>query len=343
MLFLGFFARVHTAYTWANADPGWMVMAVDSLVTDRDLNIKNQLEHDPIRASDQVAIGSSGEWYPIHEPFIVFLAAPFFALFGMNGCLLFNLLISVAHIMICFCLISEFASKPAACVTSLLLASTSLFLTYSYSFSIDVLGVLWMTASLLALVRKYYCASGFFWGLAFLSRIIYAPVWIVLCIHIIFSDDKTRNKMSCFLLSSLTFVLLYLFENQFLFGSPLALSFNRQGVIQGGELVIAAQSVFQYKNPFSTMMQMIFNQRSSFLAGMPLLIFGIAFGISPLLKLSSSNTRMLLSVVCLMILFISFYGGAPGTHGNRYLMICYDIGGIFFAAFFDRVIFPRSS
>jgi hypothetical protein len=58
--------RLEPGFTFAKADPGWMITTVMSIVEDGDLDLRNQLRNDPEEAADQTSQGKAGQWYPLH-------------------------------------------------------------------------------------------------------------------------------------------------------------------------------------------------------------------------------------------------------------------------------------
>lgn len=67
-----------------------------SIVEDGDLDLGNQLHNNPSQPADQTSQGKNGEWYPLHEFPMPVLTVSFYLLFGINGCLIFNVIVSIS-------------------------------------------------------------------------------------------------------------------------------------------------------------------------------------------------------------------------------------------------------
>src|SRR5262245_39360339 len=147
-----------------------MVSTVMSIVEDRDLDLRNQLHNDPNQAADQTALGVNGEWFPLHEYLMPVMTVPLFLLGGINGCLFFNVIVNCALMMLLYYLCARHVQPLTAFVAVTLIAFSTLFLDYSYSYSLDVFAAFLLVAAYSSLVSGRPVLAGFVWGLAVLGR-----------------------------------------------------------------------------------------------------------------------------------------------------------------------------
>ena len=178
----GLVISAHIAHS-PNARPFYGDPSVQSLVTlsllqDWDFDLRNQKEEfDP---TDQVALGNDGEWYPLHEPLLPILAVPFYALFGIAGCVILNMIVACIAALCIFNICAEIANKPiAAAIATMLTVLSCPYLTYAYSFSSDLLGATLFIAAMMFfghLTPRSWFVAGLCSGALLTARMPFAVI-----------------------------------------------------------------------------------------------------------------------------------------------------------------------
>lgn len=322
---------VYEPYTWSYADAGWQVSAVQSLVEDGDLDLRNQLQNEYEQASDQVAIGASGEWYPLHELPIIFLAVPFYILLGVNGCLALNIMVAAFFAPLSYALARAFVGARNALFVAVLALFSPVFVFYSYSFSVDVLGAILMGFSLLLVFRKFYFFAGLACGLAVLSRLVNVCGIPPLLGYIFFSGIRISEgatsqassdwctsrvkSVGYFMLGGAVFAVLFGLQNYLMFGSPVSSSYHNW--IASTDLGITQES-YSFSLPS---LEFVISSFWQFLLGVPQFIVGVTWGVY--YQLRKNLGLVVFNLFCFMIYFafsLCFDEAFPGSIGDRYLL-----------------------
>jgi hypothetical protein len=261
------------------------------------------------------------------------LTVPFYVMFGINGCLIFNVLISIALMMLIFDLCARHVDRTSAFAATVLTAFPTLFLEYTYSYSLDVFSAFLLILAYSCTVRKKFFLAGFVWSLAVFSR--YSDiVTVVGLILFLFLErdtmkrirpipsliDKARPLFSSFI-GALPIACCSLFSNWLMFGSMFVTSYDRWQHFVNGAPVISTQ-----RNAFSCSLidrlpTVLANPESGLLIGGPLILVAIAFGTWSFYKNARNEMIMALLIsISLLVLFCKYCNAVPGSLGNRYLM-----------------------
>lgn len=339
-LFLVYGAHVvheYKPFTWSHADPGWMVSTVMSIVEDRDLDLRNQLKNDPNQAVDQTSLGLNGQWYPLHEIVMPVLTVPFYILFGINGCLIFNVLISVLLMIVLFLLCARHVDYLSAFTAAALTAFPTLFLKYTYSYSLDVCATLLLILAFWCAVSRRFLLTGFVWALAIYARI---PNVVTLAGLIPFlllagraeirTGEPRDSKGLPFILprplllslgGGLPVAACFLWMNWMMYGSPFITSYDRWQRFVNGEALLSSQRGAFSCSFFEKLPTVLLDPRSGLLIGGPLILLAIAFG-TRTYWLKGKNEMIMATLVsgALLVLFAKYCSAFPGSMGNRYLM-----------------------
>ena len=324
-------------YDFARYDPGWMIYTVMSITEDGDLDLRNQLENNPINTAYQTSLGKNGQWYPLHEFVMPVLTVPFYLAFGILGCLIFNIVISILLMIILFELCARHVAHIYAFIATILTAFTTLFLNYTYSYSLDVFSAFMLIFAYLALVKRRFMISGLIWGLAVYARLPNAVTIIAFILYIFLEANAVKGKnpaMSVlrtyagrmnpvlrFLAGGLPVAICFFLTNWLMFGSPITTSYDRWQHFIDGQVVITQQSSAFSCSMLENLPQVLLAQKSGLVIGAPLIIVAVAFGMGKFwLKARNEAIMMVLTSVTLIALFSKYCNAFPGEPGNRYLM-----------------------
>ncbi|MBP9838631.1 MAG: glycosyltransferase family 39 protein [Proteobacteria bacterium] len=317
--FFGFYVlSVYQPYTFLNADPGWTLEVTKSLIEDGDLDLKNQLNNSLVKASDQTALGIYGEWYPVHEYLISVLAVPFFFLLGVNGALYFNILMMLAIALLLYRLLKIGHSSEISFISVMILILSSTFFGYSYSFSLDVFGVLTLLSSLYPLAKSRYKLAGFFWGVAVFSRLFNVLSVFGIIAYVFFKDKRGFLKnIILFILGGLPLLGIFFLSNYLMFGGIFELSYNHWNCTSLENYTSVLQQ--DLKIPYLIRLnEIIFSPQEGIFKTFPFFPFIL---LSSIFLLKKYPAEILLAIINTLVylLFFAKYSFFPGGAGNRYL------------------------
>jgi hypothetical protein len=276
------------------ADPYWIMLVSRSLVTDGDIDLKDEHEFKPENVADQVALGKNGEWYPLHEWLLGAIGAPFYKAFGERGCLLLNLLIASSFSVVLYLLAAHFAPPRPAFAAAILTSLCSSIALYSYSFSIDLFGAV--------LGRN--------------SNLITVPAFLL---YLTLEHPK-RSRLLLFLLGGAPFAAIFFLSNYLQWGSPLTVSYMRWLVWRDGALQLTPQSTNFSPDILSGVIRMLFHPEEGLLFSSPLILLALFFGGKQTLQRNPSFAVFSLLTALSLLLFFSCYSPSYPAIGNRYLL-----------------------
>lgn len=332
-------------FTFASADPGWMVTAVQSLAEDGDIDLRNQLGGDPQRAEDQVARGVRGEWYPVHEPLIVFLTLPFYLLFGINGCLVFNFLTSWALALLCYALCRARYPSAAALAAAGFAVCGTIVQRYSYSYSVDVLGAMFAAGAALSYLQRRFSLCGMLLGLSVAARLGNAAALPAFALALILSPRGFDKKaLGALVLGGAPIAALWLLGNHYMFGNILATSYSNWAPAAGGELIVSSQfSLFEVPTA-ARVLSLLLDPKTGLFAGFALMPLALLLGLPLLWSRERDAALLTASMLICYLLFFSFYSASDRTSGgNRYLLALVPLLALCLAAAIERCLTPSKA
>lgn len=195
-------------------------------------------------AWSNVSVGADGTWYPKHSYLMPAFAAPFYALFGTFGLLLFNALCVLAMLYAGYLIARRWASPVASVAAVLLIATSPELLHNTYNVSLDSFGAMLIGTGVAALLSKRLALGGVLLGLAIWSRppllILVAPVVLVIA----WKTWERRDYLRFVIAISVPLGLAAL-ANTLMFGAPWVTSYDRVLTVVNGEPTIqTARTLF---------------------------------------------------------------------------------------------------
>jgi hypothetical protein len=273
----------------------------------------------------------------LHEFLMPIVTLPFYMAFGIFGCLVFNIVISIFLMMVLFELCARHVGYGSAFTATALTAFTTLFLNYTYSYSLDVFGAFMLTLAYWCLVKRRYLLAGLVWGLATYARL---PNAVTVFGFLVFAllescSGKSKNNGSrslkayvwraypvlAYLTGGLPVAACFFMTNFLMFGSPLTTSYDRWLHFVNGQPVITEQSSSFSCSALENLPEVLLDKKSGLVTGAPLIVVALAFGMKNF-WLKARNDAILLIVASAMLatLFSKYCNAFPGELGNRYLM-----------------------
>ena len=353
-IILLYLALIYMPFIIARAISGDMFMKGDcyyyravivSIVEDGDFQLENNVP-DPLIG--QLAVGQKG-FVPLHSILMPLVSLPFYLLFETPGLLLFNILACMILIVLIFELNCLFFPRIIALITTLLYATATLLLDYTYNYSPDVFATALLLGGLyLILCGKYY------WGTIPLALSIFAKipnaalvgVILLYAVYTIWKGEGTkisikddfRKKLTTTLIMGAVFILAnipFAYSNYLFFGSPIITGYQRMAVAGPNGQVLIVDHVNKFNQPlFKGMYQVLFDIGNGTLLTNPVLI--LAFAGALLIKNFKAQDKIYwILAICLIQFFtIAKYDEWATSHfSNRFLMAFIVLSSVFTSNF----------
>ncbi|MCC6931913.1 MAG: hypothetical protein IT292_01480 [Deltaproteobacteria bacterium] len=328
-------------------DPTVMAVAVESLYLDHDIDLKNQLIIKQTIAADQIALGSNGQWFPLHEPLLALVTVPFYGMLGNYSFILINWLIIV---LLSYWLFLYLCSlfHPVVASGAILLTFLSLpFTEYSYSYSIDVLGTALVCGNFILMVQKKYVIAGVVGGMILFARLpfsicnIPSVLFLIFCVYGNMKRSlrwASLSPLANYFIGYLFFAILFCIQNKLMFGSFFTFSYLHWISI----LPISHEKmdILSHFTPLSYrgLVKCIFSPDTGFIVSSPLAIISILFATPALIRYRKDVAILFIMFVIIFLMFFShFLTGVP-AYPNRYLLPIYALASIPLAALINLVI-----
>ena len=229
-------AFLYEPYTFLIGDCPYYAETAISILTDGDLDLRNQLKGGVEAHERQIALGASGAWHPKHPILMPLLTVPLLPLFGMNSFLLFNVIVLVA-LAVTLCELAALAARRSSAAAGALATVLGSFLIlYDYNYSPDLFAGLLLALAVLAAFRDRMAVSGLMAGLAAFAR-----TSNLLILPILFGYALWKRKVKGAALFSVMMALPLLAQgglNWWMFGSPFTSPYTRIIVLAGDQIAV---------------------------------------------------------------------------------------------------------
>lgn len=184
-----------------------------------------------------IALGSHDEWWPKHPLLLPILGTPWFALFGYDGLLLFNILMFITALWLAFRIAIRVCPPGPAALAVLAVATLPVFTRVAYSYSNDILYTVLAVGAIELFLAERWSWSGLLFGLAIVSK----PTSVVLALPFgVWLLATRRWRQAARLVAGATPpVLAWLLANWAMFGHPLTTAYNRILVRVNGQPALA--------------------------------------------------------------------------------------------------------
>ena len=188
-------------------------------------------------AWSNVALGANGERLPKHPILLPLASLPLFWAFGLDGNLLFNLLMIALAGAMAFGVARRYASEPAAVLAALALPLGTGIRAYAYDFHVDVLHLALFFGGWAALHARRGWLAGALLGLCVVIRptgMLWMPALAMTCVQA--RDWRTLLRT---LGGGAVILALFALSNWGLYGRPWWSGYNRVLVVVEGEPQVA--------------------------------------------------------------------------------------------------------
>jgi Glycosyltransferase family 87 len=317
--FLGIWGRPVRSGEFLIGDCPYYASTAVSLWVDGDLDLRNQLRGGLEVHQRQVALGRRGEWFPKHPILMPVFSIPFYALFGVAGFLLFNVLdLGLLGIVIwLFC--RRYVSGALATLATTGILGGTFLRAYVYNYSPDVFSTLLFMGGLYLLLRGRPLPAGMLLGLSVMAKITNLFSLSIVAGFLLFGPR--RREAWRLTAAALPCLLGLALLNAHMFGSPATTGYDRTLVLENGEAVTISHRGFFDLPVLEGIRGQLFAERTGLLSTSPLLLLAVP-GFVLLLRRNSWEGLLFL---CLgeftFLLFSTYRWWATSHYGNRFLMI----------------------
>ncbi|HET8945533.1 MAG TPA: hypothetical protein VFQ07_01005 [Candidatus Polarisedimenticolia bacterium] len=308
----------HRPLTFLVGDGPYYAATAVSILHDHDLDLRNQLRGGLEVHGRQIALGQDGAWYPKHPILMPVTALPFLALFGMDGFLVFNLVVLGAVAAVMTLLARRHAAPGAAAAAVAVLLLGTFFRDYVYNLSPDLFATLLFLLAALAIFEERFLLAGLALGGA-----VAAKVLLVVLVPVVAGAalaSRGLRGVARLALGLAPAAVALLVANAALFGSPWVTSYDRGvSVASGQERLVTHRT--QFDGEFGRgLWGEISDPRHGILPTAPVVLLAVP----GLLLLGRRNRReaVFTAVVFLALLgVLAPYREWTASHaGNRFLM-----------------------
>ena len=304
--------------TFLAADSNYYAETAISLLTDHDLDLRNQLQGGLARHDGEVALGARGEWYPKHPILMPVLTLPLLPLLGMKAFLAFNLIVLMGLGLTLYEL-AALASRPAAAVGGALATILGSFLIlYDYNYSANLFACLLLCLAVLFAARGRPASSGLLGGLSGLAS---TPQLLVLPLLLLHASWKGGARGLLRFVAGAALPLILLGASNFhMFGSALVSPYMRALTLADGRTVLHSNAD-DFDNPlWEGVRGQLLDPRRGLVRTAPLLWLALP-GYLLWLRVRKDQAALCIAVSLVLFVVFSRYRLWPTSQvGNRFLM-----------------------
>ena len=300
-------------------DCPYYASAAISLWEDGDLDLGNQLRGGPAVHQQQVAVAADGAIVPKHPILMPVLSVPFYALFGVRGFLLFNLVVLIILGAMAWETGRLYRGPGAAAAATLLVFGASFLREYVYNYSPDLFSTLLVLGGILLILKHRPLWGGALLGISVLAKLTNLFVAAVVVVFLAFRSPRKEAAMAASAL--VPGILIWMLLNLALFGSPTVTGYDRTLILHDG--VVGTFSHREYFNAplLQGMTGLLLAPRVGVLATSPLLLLAVP-GFVTFLKKQPWDAALFLGITEFLFLLFSTYSRWSTSHyGNRFLML----------------------
>ncbi len=311
-------AHQYRPLTYLIGDCPYYALVAVSLLHDGDLDLRNQLRGGLEVHGRQIALGDDGAWYPKHPILMSIVSLPFLWAFGVPGLLAFNVLV-LALLAVAIMLLARSESSPMAAAGAALLIVFGTFLReYEYNFSPDLFATLILVLALLLAIRGRSAAGGAFLGAAVAAKLTHLFIVPIVLGYAAWSRGWRAAGRT--MLGAAPFLLALALLNVALFGSPFETSYDRNVVLDGGDVLTLSHRGLFDGDPLAGLFAELFDPKHGLLTTAPVVLLALP-GFVLLFRRRPLEAALYLVIGEFLLLFFGTYRHWNTSHyGNRFLM-----------------------
>lgn len=283
-----------------------------------------------------IALGRDGAWYPKHPVLMPLVSAPFYALMGGFGLLVYNLVSLLALVVVMRRVARLFASEGAASAACVAVGLTPLFVHFSYSYCADILSSLLLVAGVGLLFARRGFAAGLVLGLSIWAKLPNAlGMALAGAVVLAWRDWKLLGRLAAGATLSLG---VFAGLNWYRFGAPWLTGYQRVWTIHRGQSTVG-DHVGAFNRPFWEGVQLqLFHSRHGLFPTAPAALVAL-LGLGRLGRRSLAVVVLVSVFTLATFLFYCTYDFVTGSdYSNRFLMPAVALTAIPLACLLDALI-----
>ncbi len=335
-------SRSDSTESFLQGDSYYYRAVIDSVLKDGDLLLANNIPADPLNG--QLAIGREG-FVPKHPILMSLISMPFYFLFGTPGLLLFNVLDCMFLMLLIFKLNCLFYSRLIALITTLLYATATLFLDYTYNYSPDVFSTVLLLTALYLILRGRFYLGAVPLGLSVFAKIPNAPLAGVILLYAGFVllkgnltndniKERFRDKVAIAVTTAIIFIIALIplaYTNYALLGSPFVTGYQTTAVAGADGQVLSVDHAGKFNQPLLRGIYLsLFDVRNGVILTNPVLILAF-LGVFWIRRIKDQHKILLILLICLIqfLLFAKYDEWYTSHFSNRFLMTFIALSSVF--------------
>lgn len=336
-------SRSYSAESFIQGDCYYYRAVIVSLLEDGDLLMVNNISSaDPLNG--QLALGNE-VFVPKHPILMPLVSMPFYLLFGDPGLLLFNIFDCMILVLLIFKLNCLFYNHLIAFITTILYATGTLFLDYTYNYSPDVFSTVLLLSGLLLILHGRYYVGAVPLGLSIFAKIPNAPLAGVILLYaglIVLKGKPAKGsvkkhfqgKVTVAITTALIFMVALVplaYTNYLLFGSPFVTGYQRTAVASADGQGMLVDHTSKFNQPLiQGFYRSLFNPRNGVIPTNPVLIMAF-LGVFSIRRIRSHDKIYLILLICLIqfILFAKYDEWYTSHFSNRFMMTFIALSSVF--------------
>ncbi len=310
-------------------DAGLYAAAAHSLAFDRDLDLLNQCYPGRATLADalpelegehggEFGLGARGELTLKQSPVLALCVVPFAALFGLPGCVLFNVLVLTLLLVG----VAELAGGPAGRWAALLLLVATPLRRFTRDLSPDVFLCALVVGGLLAARSRRPGLCGLLLGVAAGAKVYVVLLALPVALVAVFAAPVRWKAVVSGLLGGLVGLAPAAAFNAAQYGRPWVTGYERQLLVENGTVTVAGHTSRFTEPPLRGVANIVFDANVGLLPTAPLLVLA-----GPAVVLLAARRRLrgwpagALGVAAVNVAVFATYDGWHGgsSAGNRYL------------------------
>lgn len=350
-------SKSDSADSFIQGDSHYYRAVIVSLLEDGDLDMANNIAFEnPLNG--QLAIGQGGDFVPKHPIIMSLISIPFYLLSGVPGLLLFNIFNCMILIVLIFKLNCLFHDRLIAFITTILYATGTLFLDYTYNYSPDVFSSVLLVAGLYLMLRGKFYAGAVPLGLSIFAKITNAPLAVVILLYVAFvlskggpvngrATEHFRDKVTVGVTTAVIFIMALAplaYTNQLLFGSPFVTGYQRTAVAGADGEMVLVDHTGKFNQPLlKGIYSTLFDPRNGVIPTNPVLLLALP-GVFLIRRMRSRDKIYLILLLCLIqfLLFAKYDEWYTSFFSNRFMMTFIALSSVFVSNFLSHLI-PKFS
>jgi hypothetical protein len=250
-----------------------------------------------------VSVGRNGTWYPKHSFLISAASAPFYALFGVPGFLVFNVLCVIGMLWSAYLLAVRYAPPAAAALAVLFIASCPTLVDHTYLLSADVFNATLIAFGALALFSARPATAGALLGAAVWARPLTAVIAAPLAAALLLKRAPDRRALLRFAIAAAVPLGAAAVANTIMYGAPWVTSYDRTLVVEGRVPGVASHRAL-FTNTLTAGFRLMFLDRDHGLGmnALPALV-----AVAGLVPLARHNLKLAAALAIALAGFVAGY------------------------------------